>query len=239
MDRTITVPADVKKRLDELVASLRATLGDDLRAVVAHGSAVRGEYRPGESDVDLLIVLARDPFEQLAALGAHLELARFSARIEAMILRADEIAAAADCFPLLYADIARTGVVLAGTDPFAGVQVEPHHLRLRIEQELREARIRLRRLAADLTDTSGDSGLGGAIEHKVKQLRSPLRALLALRGESAPESLWPVLEGIGRAYEVDLGPLRAAREAPRAAWSTLATLLDRALADVDQREVRP
>jgi predicted nucleotidyltransferase len=230
MPSTLTLPPAVQQRLDELVAALQATLGPNLAALLVHGSAARGEYHPGQSDVDLLVVLKEDPPGALAAIGPALQLARFSARIEAMILRADEIADATDCFPLLYEDIARGGVLLAGTNPFGALRVDPEHRRLRIEQELREARIRLRRVVADLAD---EEALGRAVERKLKQARGPLWALLRLRGESLPEGLGPVLEAAGRAFALDVAPLRQPRELPHQAYLCLTQLLDRALAEVD------
>lgn len=229
------LPPLVKTRLDELVSSLKASFGEDLDAVLVYGSAARGGYRPEESDVDVMLVLKDDPETKLEAAGPALQLARFAARIEVMMLRKDEISRAADCFPLLYDDIARCSVTLHGQSPFHGVAIESEHKRLRIEQELREARIRLRRVVSDMT--SGDPTYGRAIERKLKQLRGPLWALLALRGEKVDDHLEPVLVAAGRAYAVDISPLLKAREAPRPAYACLVHLLDAALADVDSREV--
>src|SRR4051812_14433153 len=99
-----------KRRLDELTASLVATCGKNLIGLIAHGSAVRGGWREASSDIDLICVLDDDSDGVLAAIGPALELARFSARIETMILTAAEIPRSADCFPLLYSDVARSSV---------------------------------------------------------------------------------------------------------------------------------
>jgi predicted nucleotidyltransferase len=220
----------VKERLDELTATLDEVCGENLVGLVVHGSAVRGGWCESTSDVDLIVVLNDDSEAVLASIGPALELARFSGRIESMILTKDEIDRSADCFPLLYGDVARTSVTIAGTNPFDGLTISDEHRRLRIEQELREIRIRMRRVA---TDMAGAAHFGGAIEHKVKQLRGPLWALLALRNETVDEHLAPVLEGAGKAYGIDVAPLQRTREEPEAAYTTLAKLLDAALHDVE------
>jgi len=220
----------IKTRLDELTATLDRVCGKNLVGLVVHGSAVRGGWCEETSDVDLIVVLDDDSEAMLASIGPALELARFSARIESMILTKDEIERSADCFPLLYGDVARTSVTIAGTNPFNGLTISDEHRRLRIEQELREIRIRMRRVA---TDMAGAANFGGAIERKVKQLRGPLWALLELRDESVDEHLDPVLEGAGKAYGIDIAPLRRTHEEPEAAFATLAKLLDVALHDVD------
>jgi predicted nucleotidyltransferase len=220
----------VNDRLDELTATLVERCGTSLVGLVVHGSAVRGGWSEGTSDVDLIVVLDDDSEAMLAAIGPALELARFSARIEAMILTKDEIERSADCFPLLYGDIGRTSVTIAGTNPFTDLSISHEHIRLRVEQELREIRIRMRRVA---TDMAGTPHFGGAVEHKVKQLRSPLWALLTLRNESVDDHLDSVLDGAARAYGIDVAPLLRARDEPAAAYTTLAKLLDAALDDVD------
>lgn len=236
MQRLQHVTPQVQARLDELVRSLQATLGDNLVGIVAHGSAVRGGWRAGASDVDLVCILADASQSALEAMGPALELARFSARIETMIVTRDEIPRSADCFPLLYSDLARTSVTLVGENPFAKLEVPEHHKRLRIEQELRELRIRMRRVA---TDNAGHHNYAGAVERKLKQARDPLWSLMAMRGEKLDDTLDAVLAACARVYALELSPLRRIREDPRAAFDTLGALLDAALEDVDRRDGAP
>lgn len=234
MTRLQNLSDAVQSKLDDLVTSLEKKLGKNLVGVVAHGSAVRGGWRAGASDVDIVVILGEGTQEALESIGPALELARFSARIEAMILTKAEIPRSADCFPLLYADLARTSVTLAGDNPFKGLDVPTHHKRLRIEQELRELRIRMRRV---VTDNASHGSYAGAVDRKLKQARDPLWALLELRGEAATaDSLEAVLDGCAKAYSIDLAPLRRVREQPKAAFDTLGTLFDLALADVDSRD---
>lgn len=228
------LPASIRARLDEWTKSLKQLLGDDLVGVLIHGSVARGEYRPGESDVDAIVVLREAKFGKLDAISNAMQLARYSARIEAMMITEQEIAGASDAFPLLYDDIKRCHVLLTGRDPFSTVEVHDTHRRLRIEQELRELQIRMRRI---VTDAAGaKEAIGGALTRKVKQLRGPLHALLALKGISTPEDLASVLARACEEYGVDRAPLRAPREVPAAAYEALATLLDKAVHDVNAME---
>lgn len=233
MEKLKNLNEAVQMKLDELTQALERTLGKNLVGIVVHGSAVRGGWRPGASDVDLVIILGAATQEALESIGPALELARFSARIEAMLVTADEIPRSADCFPLLYSDLARTSVTISGTNPFKSLTVPDHHKRLRIEQELRELRIRMRRI---VTDNAGHNSYAGAVERKLKQARDPLWSLLQLRRETCDDTLDAVLTGCAKAYAMDLAPLRRIREQPKAAFDALGTLLDKALHDVDSRE---
>lgn len=229
------LPIAVRNRVEELVFSLKKTLDRDLSALLLHGSVVRGHYIEGSSDVDLLIVVHNDAPARLEQIGPALRLARASAGIECMILREDEIARSADVFPLLYHDIQNCHALLHGSDPFADLVIHDEHRRLRVEQELRDARIRLRRLAAE--DGLAGPALGAPLLLKVRRLRSPLAALLSLQGKSAPDDLDHVLQGCASLLGVDVAPLHTPGRDPHAALLALHQLLDKAVAHVDALEV--
>ena len=228
------LPPHVRERLDELTSALTAALGDDLVGVLVHGSVVRGEYRPGEGYVGVAIVLEKAEFSHLDAISAALQTARYAARIEATILTESEIAGASDAFPLRYDDIKQRHILLVGRDPFASVQVHDRHRRLRIEQELREAQIRLRRAVTDAFGAR--EAIGGAVARKIKQVRLPLHALLGLKGIACPPDLWSVVAKVGETYGLDIEPLRTARESPELAHATLVTLLTKTIDDVNAME---
>jgi predicted nucleotidyltransferase len=229
------LPEPLRKRLQSLQGELSRALGDNLVALLVFGSAARGEFREQVSDVDLVVVLREASAAALSALSNPLQVARNAARIEAMVLVADEIPRAADVFPLFYDDLRSSHVLLHGTDPFASLVIADHHRRLRIEQELREASIRLRRA---VIDAGSPRNLVGAIDRKVKQIRGPLRALLSLHGRPVGPALAEVFAAAGQLYKIDQAPLLRTQEDPAAALDTLQRLLLAAVDDVDRMEVQ-
>lgn len=226
------LPEEVRQRLDALKGALIKAAGDELVALLVFGSAARGGWRPGRSDVDVMVVLRDDSREVLERIGHPLLLARYAARVEAIVLRADEVAHAADVFPLLYDELREDGVALHGESPFAGLQISDKHRRLRIEQELREARIRLRRM---VTDSDGAKpALAIAVERKLRQVRSPLRALLKLSGNDPGVSLDAVLTAACKTFGVDGASLTRAHEDPASAYTALTKLLAAAIDEADR-----
>lgn len=229
------LPEPIRARLNELASTLGSQLGDNLGALLVFGSAVRGGWREGTSDVDLVLVLKDPKREALLAVANTLTVARTAFRFEAVILGADEIPRAADVFPLFYDDIRSCHVVLAGKDPFAELTISDQYRRLRIEQELREEQIRLRRAVVD--GLGAPQQLAGAVERKVKQLRGPLDALLKLRRTPATSDVLPVLlEKASEVYGVDTAALSNVRKDPEAAHDALQKLLDRMIQEVDRME---
>jgi hypothetical protein len=181
--------------------------------------------------VDLVVVLHDTSIAHLRAIAEPLMRARYRARVEAMILKRDNIAPACDVFPLFYDDIRQRNVVLSGRDPFAELTISDAHRRLRIEQELREARIRMRRAVVDALGS--EATIAGAVARKVKQIRGPLHALLKLKGLEADDRLEAVLAAAGKAYGIDTAPLRTVAASPEPAHTALRALLDAAIQDVD------
>lgn len=237
----LKVDESARAQLDKLVAGLREALGETLVSVLVHGSSVRGGWVAGQSDVDVLVVLRSAELAQLEAMANALRVARNAARVECMILTVDDIARAADAFPVFYADLQRTHALLHGEDPFASLELHDEHLRLRVEQELREVQIRLRRA---VTDTTGGprQQLAGALHRKVRQLRGPLYALLRLeRAASAAtsDSLESVYSLCEARYHVPAAPLLAPAKDPAAAYDALAKLLHRTVEAVDKLVLAP
>jgi hypothetical protein len=197
---------------------------------------VRGDFRESKSDLELLIVLKDAAPDKLTSIANPLTMARYAIRVEAMILTSDEIPRAADVYPLLYDSIRQTHTVLVGQDPFASLHISESHRRLRIEQELREAQIRLRRV---ITDSLGQpAALVSPLLRKIRQLRAPLHALISLHKVECSELLDDVLRAAGKLYSIDVAPLSKIKEAPQDAVATLTRLFEAAVHDVDTMENR-
>jgi predicted nucleotidyltransferase len=233
----LALPSTVRDRISEWTKSLEAALGDDLVAILLTGGVARGDYRPGESDVNALIVLRDASFEKLDAISSAMQAARYGARLEPTILTEDELLGACDAFPLLYDEIKRWHLILVGEDPFASAVVHDTHRRLRIEQELREAQIGLRRVVTDALGAR--EAIGGAVGRKVRQVRRPLGALLGLKGKTSKTDLASVLDCAGKTYGVDVTALAEPRDKPEAAHAALTKLLAAAITDVQALETGP
>jgi predicted nucleotidyltransferase len=233
----LALPATVRDRITEWTKSLQAALGDDLVAILLTGGVARGDYRPGESDVNALVVLRQATFEKLDAISSAMQAARYGARVEPTILTEEELPGACDAFPLLYDEIRQWHLILVGEDPLANAVVHDTHRRLRIEQELREAQIGLRRVVTDALGAR--EAIGGAVGRKVRQVRRPLHALLELKGITSKEDVGSVLASAGATYRVDVTSLSTPRDMPEAAHAALSKLLAAAIRSVQEMETGP
>ncbi|MBK9263609.1 MAG: nucleotidyltransferase domain-containing protein [Polyangiaceae bacterium] len=232
---TKKLPAAAEMKLGELAKTLENQLGKNLVSLLAYGSVARGGWVEGRSDVDLVLVLKDPSPKVLLSIANTLTIARTALQFETMILKEDEIHRAADVFPLFYDDIRSCHVLLAGKDAFANLEISDAHRRVRIEQELREVQIRLRRAVVD--SLGSESHVAGAIERKIKQIRGPVFALLALRKTpAANDELKTVLAKAHEVWNVDVAPMQDVRKDPPKALDALNDLLWRMIDEVDRME---
>jgi hypothetical protein len=81
--------------LDKLTGALEGALGEALRGVYITGSAAVGAYRPGSSDLDVLVAVegaSRAALERVVASCAHEVLPCPAAKLELVVYEVDELA---------------------------------------------------------------------------------------------------------------------------------------------------
>lgn len=147
------------ERAEAFASDLASVYGDALSSVVLYGSAARGEYREGLSDLNFLVLL-RDTAPATIRRGSAIAREWVSAgNPPPLLLSGDELRRSLDVFPIEYADIRDAHRVLHGDDVVADLQIDREHLRLQCEQELKGKQIQLRErylLAADDPDALRD-----------------------------------------------------------------------------------
>jgi predicted nucleotidyltransferase len=129
-----------QSQLDEAVDLLKKHLGTNLRSVVLYGSAARGDFVPGRSDLNLLIVLNDSQPQAHAALAEAL---RGMKQVEPFVAGLAGLPRTARAFASKFNAIRRTHRVVYGPDPLLDL---PHDVALErfvAEQALRNLRLRL------------------------------------------------------------------------------------------------
>jgi predicted nucleotidyltransferase len=153
-------------------------------SAVLYGSAARGDFIPGHSDVNLMLILEDATPDILRSLGRALSRWR-KARLEPPLLMSQaEWARATDAFPIEITDMRAGYQVLRGTDPLAGAAVLPSDLRRALEREFRGKLLRLRQGYAAVTPDP--AALGALATQSAGTVMVLLRALLALLGQRIP-----------------------------------------------------
>lgn len=142
-DETRDVPGHLEAA-QRYAWGLEAIYDAELVSVVLYGSAARGEYRPGASDLNLLVLLREVTPEALRRGSDAAQAWVAEGNPPPLLMSLDEWRASADVFAIEMADIQDAHLVLAGADPFADVRIDPADLRLQCERELKGKKLQLR-----------------------------------------------------------------------------------------------
>jgi hypothetical protein len=213
-------PPAVAAALDRLRGDLTRLAGGNLAGLLLYGGLARGRYRPGKSDVNVVVVLNDVSAAALAAIGPALRAARRAAGVEPMVLTPAEVHAAAVAFPTKFLDIKDHHLVLAGGDPFAGLDVPRDAVRRGVAQQLRNIALRLRRrYLATYDDADAQAGV---LARLARPLAIEVAALLRLAGKPVPadDRSAAIFDAAAAAFDVDrdalagLAALRQGRSQP-------------------------
>jgi hypothetical protein len=212
---TLEAPAAVREALRRLCADLARAAGPGLVGLILYGGLARGRFYLGRSDINLVVLLREVSAAMLTAVAPTLNAAWRSIRVEPFILTPAEIPRVAAAFPIKLLDIKDYHVVLHGEDPFATLQVPRAFIRLRVEQELRNLGLRLRRRF--LGRTGNPAALAEALSAAARPLAVQLASLLRLAEKEVPAvdrtaailDLAAVTFGLDRAALAELAGLRA------------------------------
>jgi len=134
----------------QVTEQARQVFGTNLVSIVLYGSATGDDFVPGQSDLNVAIVLERMSFLHLKALHQHLPRWHKLGLATPLLLDRRWIERGRDVFPMEFHDIKAQHRVLYGEEVFATLVIDRRHLRFQAEHEARGKLLRLRTLYAEV-----------------------------------------------------------------------------------------
>ncbi|MEW6279992.1 MAG: hypothetical protein AB1758_15285 [Candidatus Eremiobacterota bacterium] len=203
------IPDGLRTSLDEFRRQAVDSSGGLLDSLVVYGGVARGRYRPGLSDVNVVMLFQRLSPTLLASLSPCLRWGWRAFRLEPMLLESGELPRMADTFPVKLVDIQRCHRVIYGADAFASLVVDPEHVRLHLEQGLRNLLLRLRRRYPVVHDDA--QALGQVLARVARPLAVHVGLLMDLKGQRVDpaEPTVDLFRKAADALELDAAPLVA------------------------------
>tara|TARA_B100000029_G_scaffold500326_1_gene571903 strand:+ start:125 stop:868 length:744 start_codon:yes stop_codon:yes gene_type:complete len=194
-----THPAIIK-----LLKGLKAAVPQDLVSVVLYGSAARGEYEKASSDLNVLVVVEDLTPATLGALSGPITKWVRGGQPSPRLLAPSIIRDSADVFPIEFLDLLAAHQVLYGADPFEGLDIHVHHLRIQCERELREKMMRLREAYLELH--SSERKLKRLLTDSYSTFVALFRGCLHLHGDDVPANHEKVVDMFTTLAELDRAP---------------------------------
>ena len=134
---------DVK--LNELVSRLKEAAGKNLEAVILYGSAARGDFKPGASDLNVMCTLVTMDVHELQRVAPVVNWwTREMKEPAPLFFLTEELHRSTDVFAIESLDLKRAHKMLFGKDPVAQLEIPMNLHRVQVERDLRMLLLRLR-----------------------------------------------------------------------------------------------
>lgn len=206
---------------EQLTKQLHQALGERLKCVALYGSAAAGDFVPGASNYNLLVLVEPLSVAELDAVAAPLAAWRRSHRVVPLLFTPAQLNASADAFAIEILDIRQSRTILFGDDLLTRLHVHPEHLRLQVERELTGKLLALR--GAYTAAAGKPVEVGRLMLGSLSTFLVLFRATLRLYEDPVPARKLDALHALARHVAFDVRPLvrlsefkqhaRAAREA--------------------------
>lgn len=189
---------------EQFVQQLQSALADKLKSVVLYGSAATGDFLEGVSGYNLLVVAEPWGTSELAAIASPAIKWEQAGNPLPQFFTSAELAASADAFPIEILDMQRSRKVLFGADLLADLVVDPAHLRMQLEHDLKSKllHIRQRYLAA----SQDSKRLAKLLASSLSTFLVLFRAAIRLYDENVPLHKKDALEKLGTHLKFDASP---------------------------------
>lgn len=228
------------KMTAETMAAKLAEISDlPLVAVILYGSAASGDHAGAQSDLNLLIVLERLGRTELDKLSEPTRQWIRAGQPPPMMFTRDRLVRSADVFPIELQDLKETARILHGEDPLKNVTIQPEHLRIEVEHEMKG---KLAYLQSEYLRTGGrDRPLRALMSESLSTFLVLARALLRFFDPQIPPRKMEALHALCTHVDVDaeafeqVQAVKERRSTPRG--EILRAMFDRYLSAIEQLAV--
>jgi len=198
------VAAVVRPFAEELLTGLSGKV----EALALTGSCLTGDYIPGVSDINSVVVLQGIALPELDVLSrtfAHFR--RKLVRVP-LVITQEYIRRSLDCFPIEFLDLKLFHKTIYGPDPFSGLAIDASTLRLQCEHDLKGKLVHLRR--GYIACAGKPQDLKTLLLEALPGYFPLLRAMLSLvqKNEDPPAGKASVLDEAESAFNLSLAGLR-------------------------------
>ena len=180
-------------KLTELVKRLREFAATNLECVILFGSAARGDFREGHSDLNVVCILRSLSVEELGRLAGVVKWWCVEQKEPApLFFTHEELRQAADVFAIEILDMKQGRRVLYGEDLVAKIEVPMNLHRLQIERDMRTVLLKLRQHYLRAPGNAHD--LAPVLRKSFSGVLTLLRHTLMAFGEAPPEHAKEIVE---------------------------------------------
>jgi predicted nucleotidyltransferase len=199
---------DREKLFETVVKEYKEVFGEKLVSIDAYGSAVTKDFHPKYSDINLAIILTDLQPETLILAQRVVKALKKRRVVTPLFLTKEYVSESLDTFPIEFLNIKSSHKTIYGEDFFASLEIQPKHLRLQAERELK-GKLLILRLA--LLENIGKSRLlQDVVITSFTSFVPVLKAILTIKNEEVPERTYDIIQKADSILHIDLSPFYTA-----------------------------
>ncbi len=199
----------IRDSLKDFAAKLTSELAENLQSITVIGSSLTGDFRPGQSDINTVLVLDKQTLSSLNTIASLAKPMR-KKRISPPLLTTESyIEQSLDVFGVEFLDFQLTHKTILGHDPFESLKFDKKDVRLQCERELKAMLIRLRQ--GYIASAANKKLVRDVLISTAKGLTPFLRAVLWLKDIERPVQAEPTFSKAAEQFSVNLESLETAR----------------------------
>ncbi|MFQ6036608.1 MAG: hypothetical protein ACE5NM_12290 [Sedimentisphaerales bacterium] len=244
--RLESIGEQIRQPLRLFAEKLTEGLGDNLQSITVVGSSLTGDFKPGQSDINTVLVLGKQTTSSLNAI-ARLAKPMSKKKISApLLMTSSYIERSRDVFAVEFLDFQLNHQTLLGSDPFASLSFNKKDVRLQCERELKAMLIRLRQ--GYIAAAANKKLVRDILISAAKGLLPLLRAMLYLMDIDRPIRAEPTFKKAASEFSLNMDSLltagkwryektRVSDDEMKAAFESVYTTIDQLAVVVDKLEV--
>jgi len=180
---------------------LKKDFGDDLISIILFGSGATGEYVPGKSDLNFLVVLADDSAQSLHR--AMDTVARWRKRMvnTPLFMTPEYISSSLDSYPIEFLDMKANYRLVYGEDVLGDLSFQLAEVRVQCERELKGKLLHLRR--AYLESEGKAKNLREIIAASITTFISIFQGLLYLKSVPIPRTREEIVQQVAAEFHMN------------------------------------
>lgn len=179
-------------------------LPEQIESIILFGSAAAGDYLPGTSDFDLLLILRHVTTAELNALSPLIQRWYREGNPLPLIFTGEQLALSVDTFAAEFLEMKQSRRILYGTDPIAEMTINLEHVRIHLERELKGKLLALRNRYALAVGRRRQ--IAQLMSDSFSTFMSLFRVALRLFQPDAPAEKMDALRLLATHFPIDLKP---------------------------------
>jgi hypothetical protein len=198
----------IRDSVKDFADRLLAALGDNLQSITIVGSSLTEDFRPGQSDINTVLVLERLNTESLNAVASLAKPMSRKKISPPLLMTRSYIERSRDVFGVEFLDFQLAHKTIIGDDPFTYLEFDKKDVRLQCEREIKAMLIRLRQ--GYIAAAANKKLVRDILIATAKGMVPLLRAMLWLKDIDRSARIEPTFAKSSDEFSIDTSPLTSA-----------------------------